>query len=66
MADDLSRPWHGADNPFEALYSWTRDRMAALESRLPPLSPPAAITPEVQVATDAPPVSTEPDQTPAA
>jgi hypothetical protein len=44
MPDEVefgSRPWHGAESPFEALYQWTVGQLAALRGELAPKPAPA-------------------------
>lgn len=31
--DNESRPWHGSDNPLEAMYLWTKDEIAKMNKR---------------------------------
>lgn len=31
MADDTQRPWHGKDNPMEAMYQWVKSEIARVE-----------------------------------
>lgn len=32
--DDATRPWHNAENPFEAMHAWMKAELAALEDRI--------------------------------
>lgn len=35
MSDSIPRPWHGAENPLEALHDWMLAELAALRASLP-------------------------------
>jgi hypothetical protein len=37
---ETKRPWHGTDNPFEALHDWMVKEMTALEARVKPAPAP--------------------------
>lgn len=34
LMPDETRPWHGTENPYEAIYQWFKGELAALEERL--------------------------------
>jgi hypothetical protein len=40
-----ARPWHGTDNPLEAMYRWVTSEIVRLEARLVPPAPAPAAPP---------------------
>jgi hypothetical protein len=38
VAPETVRPWHGTDNPLEAMYSWAEAKIAALEAKVAELT----------------------------
>ncbi len=47
MTEEDARPWHGTENPLEAMFQWIKAEIAALKR---PISPAGTITPSGTVA----------------
>lgn len=63
-SNDTSRPWHGKDNPMEALYDWVKAEMAGVHDKLDrvkalvaPVATPVAPEPVVPAPGPVPPVA---------
>jgi hypothetical protein len=37
---DTKRPWHGAENPYEAIWEWAKGEIARLEGEIAKISAP--------------------------
>ena len=64
MSDEPTpRPWHGTENPFEALHDWVVAEIARVDARITALDgpPPAEPAPEPPVE---PPVEPAPEPEP--
>ena len=63
MSDEVAdRPWHGKENPLEALHDWVKAEFARLDGRISALDgpPPVAEPPPVESTADPEPEPDEP------